>query len=290
MDFEAVVRENHPELDVRSFDRITGGWASDTFLVNGEYIFRFPKMPILTRYGYDIRKEIRLLPPLSKAMSVRVPVFEFVNEEIPYVGYKMIEGVPITKCDLGSDELAGQMAAVLLEIHSFPEEKALELGVLKPDWRMDYVDFYEKVQNETFGFLDEATRAGARKVFDGFLDNEDNFNFKPRLVHRDLSGDAHILCDTETDRIAGIIDWEDACVGDPAIDFTGLYWDCGEEFTLAVLRHYETLGGKRPDPAFWERNIFYRRIGDFYTIIYGLEIDDESYIKKGVVEVSKKFT
>lgn len=286
MDFEAIIRENHPDLDIRSFDRVTGGWASDTFLVNDRYIFRFPKIALLARYGFDLRKEIQLLPTLAKVMSVQVPMFEYVNKEIPYVGYRMIEGVPITNCDLSSDELARQMAEVLTEIHGFPAGNAIELGVPKLDWHKDYVNFYERVRNETFGFLGEEARAKAREVFETFLDNEENFGFTPRLVHRDLSGDAHILCNPDYNRIVGIIDWEDSCIGDPAIDFTGILWDCGERFAKAVLKHYGEMGGN-VDNTFWERNLFYYQIGYFHHIIYGLEIDDESYVKKGVEEVSK---
>jgi len=76
MDFEGIVKRNHPELEVRTFDRIMGGWASDTFDINGEWIFRFPR---LATHKFDLRKEIRLLPTLAKALSVRIPDFEIIN-------------------------------------------------------------------------------------------------------------------------------------------------------------------------------------------------------------------
>ena len=288
MDFQAIIKKNHPELDVTSFSRITGGWASDTFEVNGEFIFRFPRH---ANHKFDLQKEIRLLPSLSKILSVKIPNFEFIDQNIPYVGYKKIQGVPIMHCDLTSDKLAKQMASVLLEMHSFPPEKALELGVLKLDWKQDYANFFELVRNKTFNLLEEPVRAKAEAVFDEFLNNADNFSFTPILVHRDLAGDAHILCDTETNVINGIIDWEDACIGDPAIDFTGLYWDCGEKFTKAILSHYEDLGGNGPetDRTFWQRNLFYYQIGHFHTIMYGLEINNENHLREGIETINKIF-
>jgi aminoglycoside 2''-phosphotransferase len=183
------------------------------------------------------------------------------------------------------------MASVLLEVHSFPVEKALELEVLKLDWRRDYQDFFEKVRVKTFPHLAKEVCQNISEVFEAFLSDDRNFVFSPALVHRDLSGEEHILCDPDMNRIVGIIDWEDSCIGDPAIDFTGIYWDCGERFTHSLLDHYEDMGGNGPqvDPTFWDRNVFYHRIIHFNTIIYGMEIGDESYIKRGVKEIDRIF-
>ena len=132
MDFKAQVQRDFPELEIMSFERVIGGWAFDTFEVNGNYIFRFPRMPC---HKFDLRKEIRLLPTLSGHMPMKVPKFEFINHEVPYVGYRKIEGVPITLCDLSDENLAKQMGRVLTLLHVFHIEKALELGVLDIDWR-----------------------------------------------------------------------------------------------------------------------------------------------------------
>ena len=103
------------------------------------------------------------------------------------------------------------------------------------------------------------------------------------LIHRDLSSDQHILCDPKKVEITGIIDWEDTSIGDPAIDFTGIYWDCREEFTKRVLAKY---GGK-VDKTFWERTIFYYKIGAFHEIAYGQLINDDEHIKNGLKYLSK---
>ncbi|KAF1734348.1 hypothetical protein CRV24_005886 [Beauveria bassiana] len=45
--------------------------------------------------------------------------------------------------------------------------------------------------------------------------------YTPVFLHADLKGE-HIFVDPDTGRLTGVIDWSDACVGDPAVDIHGL--------------------------------------------------------------------
>ncbi len=58
-----------------------------------------------------------------------------------------------------------------------------------------------------------------------------------RLAHNDLCAD-HVLVDPATGRLAGIIDFADAMVGDPVLDFVGLLTVGDRPFVAQVLRHY----------------------------------------------------
>lgn len=283
-DFKELLNKNHPELVVESIVRMNTGWSTYTFDVNGQYIFRFPRFEVVKN---DHLKEMRLLPSLSKHMSIQVPNFEFIDREVPYVGYKKIQGVPIVECDLSSDKLAKHLASVLLELHSFPVEKALVLNVHLSDWRNEYEDLFTRSCSKVFLHLDSKTRELATEVFNDFLSDGRNFEFSPSLIHRDLSGEEHILCNPETNQITGIIDWEDSCIGDPAIDFTGLFWDCGEKFTRSVLRHYENMGGRGPkvDQTFWERNLFYGKMVAFNITIHGQDTHNEGIFRLGLEKV-----
>lgn len=55
--------------------------------------------------------------------------------------------------------------------------------------------------------------------------------------HDDLSSE-HILLDEGRGQITGVIDWTDVEIGDPAVDFTGIYHHLGEAGTRQVLAHY----------------------------------------------------
>jgi hypothetical protein len=54
------------------------------------------------------------------------------------------------------------------------------------------------------------------------------------VVHNDLWGE-HILIDPQSGRVTGVIDWADACIGDPARDYAGLLGWLGESFLVRVL-------------------------------------------------------
>lgn len=277
-----IIEKNFPQIRIDNIMPVFGGWSSDVLEVNHKLIFRFPKRP---ETESRFQKEIKLLPELAKVLSVKIPDFEFIGEydKKVFVGYRKIPGLPLASCNYGSGNLVDQTAKVITEIHRFPVHRAMKLKVPKLNWRREYVSFYERVRNKAFPLMNITLQEKAVLVWEEFLDNKDNFRFVPLFIHRDLSGDAHILCDPERVEITGIIDWEDAAIGDPAIDFTGIYWDCGEEFTRRVLAKY---AGK-VDKTFWERMVFYYKIGGFYEIEYGQLINDYAHIRKGLKSLSK---
>ena len=41
----AFVERRWPELDVRTFEPVGEGWDCFTYLVNGEWVFQFPRSP-----------------------------------------------------------------------------------------------------------------------------------------------------------------------------------------------------------------------------------------------------
>ena len=58
-----------------------------------------------------------------------------------------------------------------------------------------------------------------------------------RCIHNDLSPE-HLLVDRRTGALAGILDWSDAIVGDPALDFAPLAAFHGWAFVDEVVRSY----------------------------------------------------
>jgi aminoglycoside phosphotransferase (APT) family kinase protein len=54
------------------------------------------------------------------------------------------------------------------------------------------------------------------------------------LLHDDLGGE-HVLLDPEDGTVAAVIDWADASVGDPALDYAGLVGWLGEDFARRAL-------------------------------------------------------
>jgi Ser/Thr protein kinase RdoA (MazF antagonist) len=102
------------------------------------------------------------------------------------------------------------------------------------------------------------------------------FAFRPWLVHRDLDGHANVLV-SEDGGLAGVIDFSDMVVGNPAIDL----WmplrelaDLGiDDQTQAALDAY----GLQPDDlAAVQRELdFLRFFWAFSGLLSGLAADDE---------------
>lgn len=113
-------------------------------------------------------------------------------------------------------------------------------------------------------------------MIEGFLSDDANFSFSPTLVHADL-GPEHILCRPSSE-IAGVIDWSDARVGDPALDFAWLLHSLGESFAGSLLDAYEP----EVDACFSRRALFYHRLGPWHEVRYGIDIDRQSFVDRGL--------
>ncbi|HZY94333.1 MAG TPA: phosphotransferase [Candidatus Bathyarchaeia archaeon] len=70
-----TIEKCFPGFRVRRSRQILSGWDNVVLEVNGDYIFRFPRFRESEK---NLRKEIRLLPVLSKYLTTRVPKYEFV--------------------------------------------------------------------------------------------------------------------------------------------------------------------------------------------------------------------
>ena len=83
-----------PGLAPARLERIGTGWDNDAYLVNGEWVFRFPRRELGAR---TMAREIEFLPPLVPHLPLAVPRHEHVgapDAEYPYpfAGYRQLPG------------------------------------------------------------------------------------------------------------------------------------------------------------------------------------------------------
>lgn len=83
--------------------------------------------------------------------------------------------------------------------------------------------------------LSPAETCALRALIDEYLATQSNFQFRPVVLHADLSKD-HLLVDNDT--LTGVIDFGDISWGDADYDFMYLSIDCGETFAIDVARRY----------------------------------------------------
>lgn len=258
---------------------IEAGWDSRVLEVGGQWIFRFARRPEIVA---QFRKELLLLPMLAGRLPVPLPYPEFARLDDPKyscMGYRKLRGNALSR-KTATKEVAVQVGKFLNSLHGFPLEAVAQLGleVLEPDrWHAHYLDFYRWVRQNVLPQVSEEIERKVRNLWESFLNSEVYFRFNPVFIHGDL-GVEHILIDPVSGRLAGVIDWGDACIGDPALDFTGLLVSCGADFVAQVMESYT----KPVDASFWERMAFYRDILPFHQMLYGRNIGEECIFEEGL--------
>lgn len=96
---------------------------------------------------------------------------------------------------------------------------------------------FEEIQRLVFPILNNKEKDTVTDIFKAYLEDKNNFNYTPVLLHNDLSND-HIIIDNQTDTLVGIIDFGDMDIGDPDYDLMYLTDDYGSSFLDNFLNYY----------------------------------------------------
>jgi len=232
------------------------GWDFKVLILENAWVLRTPRNEAAAE---ALAKEVRLLPTLAPALPVEIPQFEHVSRSPDFVVYRLIHGEPL----VGED--SDGVRAFLDALHSF------ELGAIdipRPEWRDIYREHAEDWRQVVLPLLDVDERTTAEALLSEI---ETLTGFEPALVHCDL-GPSHLLC--REGRLAGVIDWADAKIGDPAIDYAWL------------------LNVPFPD---WEvdaelrrRALIYHRLGPWHEVDYGIRIENRDWVASGLAGVRER--
>jgi aminoglycoside phosphotransferase (APT) family kinase protein len=278
----AALRAAFPGLEIEALGYLAQGWDSTVFAVNGTYVFRFPK-----RAGVDatLQKEIRLLPALLPVLPVPIPEFAFVSgPSASYawhvVGYRTLPGMPADEREWRPDGIravAPVLAAFLRALHTFPRGRAIELGApsyTPKAWLDRHAALYRRARDVgqplvPAGVFRRFVTDWERMLADGAL-----IDFESTLIHGDLAME-HVLVDDDG-RLSGVIDFGDAMVADPALDFAGF----PEELAQAVLDLYTDDPSVRH--GIWARRVLYLRAGPLHAITAGDELGRGDLIRSGI--------
>jgi aminoglycoside 2''-phosphotransferase len=260
-------------LSPRLITPINDGWDSDVFDVDGEWIFRFPRRPEVVA---SHERECRILSPLAGALPFAIPVPAYVGEfeDRRYMGYARVGGLAYVA---GDD--ASSVGRAIRALHDFPAERAAALLDCDPTiagWLADYAQLRATTDERVAPLLHADVRAALDAAFDAFFADEWDA-VTPVLVHRDL-GAEHMLMDRETRALVGMIDFGDAAVGDPTIDFVGLYITGGSAATACAIADYE-------GPVSEARLRFYMQVGAVHAVLYGQDTGDDDLATDAVASL-----
>lgn len=280
----AEVIRDVANLDVRNIRPIVGGWDSWTFEVDGRWIFRFPRS---REVAASTGAEMRFLPALAEHVDFEVPNpgWSGLWDGQPFFGYPRVDGRALEAADVDrTPGVDARLASMIHQIHSFDVVAARELlGVegSRSEWRRQYEGFRIDSLAQMSGLLDSSTTGLVERGFALFLGNE--FEFTPVPVHRDL-GAEHILVDDGSGWPIGMIDFGDAGVGDPAIDFVGLWIALGPERAQVTLAAYPGP----VDAGFVERIKAYWWIGSVHAVLYGIAQNDRGVVEEGLIGLRQR--
>lgn len=220
------------------------------------------RVPHRGRATSGLAAEVRLLQLLERRgvlASPRAPRLILGRDGAPLaMAYRYVEGVPSRAVVLrgaARERFAAEVGAFLGALHAVPLSAVRATGVPSGDpWRRGYVPLIEACRPHlgarTAALLDEVAEAFAPMVARA-----------PRtLVHGDISG-WHTLVG-EGGRLAGVIDFGEAGVGDPALDLAGVLNDHSRAFLGRVIAHYpHTL-----DSEALQRTEVYIALAPLFTI------------------------
>lgn len=284
-DFLILIHRYYPEYRIKQHEVIQSGWDNIVLKVNGTHIFRFTRRQNVVK---QFSKELTILPILLQHLELSVPQPEFIQtgDTMPhFMGYRMIPGEPLYPDIVrrNTQQAVSVISQFLLELQSIPIEKLrTTIPFTSAEmWRDDYTLLHIQVKEKVYPLINSETQSTISDTFNEFLVEKQNFMFQPVVVHRDLSNE-HILQVSE--KITGVIDWGDACLGDPAFDYTGLLYDYGSRFIEKLL----SLTG-HPE-SFINRVDFYVKMIPLHNMLYWLEMNNQKQIKKGLDSIRNTYT
>ena len=275
-----------PDLPQYEIQYVGSGWCNDVYNLNSEWILRFPRRRDVLS---NLKKEAGVsafLIPLLKETGVPIPDFSIISPPIdcgfPYSfgAYPMIPGVSGgTRIRPVTDWLkfAKSLGNFLTTLHSIPTTNTRDLDVheRRPLECLQWLDQKADVTRFINSLKDEALSRNAQ-----WFESKppEPYSGRLRFTHDDLSPE-HILINPDDGAITGIIDWEDATIGDPVSDFITLPFWIGWGNTQRVLDHYRL----EIDKGFQERLEYASRISSLVWLYDESKRNDDVSLQKWYV-------
>ena len=243
-----IINNQFPNFAIESVSFFGAGYDSEAYLINNEYVFKFPKYQAASMGLYQ---EAAVLQQLKDKLPLPIPDPEFIGKpnhhfDKYFMGYRKLPGTVLTPQLFNSlsadirDNIAKDVASFLKSLHQI--QLPAPVDGLEQDIKADYFADYEMLEEVLFPDLNATEKKRVERVFQKILSHEILFCYEPRLAHHDLSAD-HLLFDETTNRICGVIDFGDVAITDADYDF--LYFleesdeELGRAFGLKVMDYYQ---------------------------------------------------
>jgi macrolide phosphotransferase len=249
-----------------------------------EWVFRFPRRPEVAEL---LEVELRLLPVLAAQLPVAVPhpaVVGLLDDgEHRFVGYPALPGEPLRPELVTSGRgglVVSQLAGFLAALHRVSVREVAAAGVrlrAMSDWRAHLADVVERGVGALRGAVDAAALDALARRCAVVLGDDARWPAEVTVVHGDL-GVEHVLADQGRCVLTGVIDWTDARVADPAMDFADLETGVGRDALLRVVDAYADASDRPPDDHLLDRVALYRDLLPLHTALHGVTTGQPAYV------------
>lgn len=211
------------------------------------WIVRTPRRPDVLEAS---RVEARVLELVRPRLPVAAPDWRVFSSDV--IAYPRLAGTPAVTIDVARgptwniidpkalpDAFLDSMAGALAGLQSIGPEEAKSAGI--PAKTIPEVRGSIRVAMEgTRGALSPSE--AVRRRWTAWLEQSDTWPDHVALVHGDLHP-GHMLLG-EDGRLAGILDWTEAQVTDPSVDFAMFFGCFGRPALEALVARFESAGGR----------------------------------------------
>jgi aminoglycoside 2''-phosphotransferase len=240
VDLDALVARIRSEFPDLAFERAKLNDFGDDHAVvflDQAWVFRFPRNADVAAHTDTERRLLVALRPVS---PIAVPAYDRVSASGDFGGYRMIAGQELSEALFASlpaevqARVLDEIGRFLSALHSLPTELVVAGGNASNGDAERYVGSYRQRRARLATVLGPDLLATADRFYAALPGAV--ATSQTAVIHRDFTED-HILLAPGRERLAGVIDFTDAALGDPAYDFTFL-WAYGDDAPGQVSRAY----------------------------------------------------
>ena len=220
----AEVKNAFPGLTIAQADLEDRGGDHLVLLVNGDYVFRFPR-----RSDSNLPLEIAVLSALRGKGTVPVPYYEFIAPDLSFAGYRFLHGIELTSAVFAALDPSAQKrvldAAVFLlnALHSLEPDKVADDRAWRRIWTPREFTHRGRLRLEA---AEQSFPSLAAEIESFYCVYERDEAPSLAVLHGDLV-EEHLLLAADHLTLAGVIDFGDVGLGDRADDLKG-FWAYGE--------------------------------------------------------------
>lgn len=252
----AAIHRAFPHIEWTEERFFNNGWDHAVVILDSNLVFRTPKNP---SYKDEFRQEIELLGFLDKRLNVGIPNYEFISDDFSIAAYRIVPGHELTLSLFQTltasekESAAQQIAGFLTILHATPKAITDQFEVRVEDEKSNYLELKANARELLHHRMNEDEVGQVENLLNELQARLDDI-YERSLIHCDLTSE-HILWDLEKKHI-NIIDFSDRAIGDPAVDFAGLF-EYGEKYAERV---YDLYGGNKDGNLLRRAKLYFQRI------------------------------